>query len=324
MKVILHAGSLRTGSTYLQALIWNNMPAFAHAGIFVPKTGVQSMHHYDIARATGFGYPAQRLGAEAAGGFVQELMQELAANDSETALLSSEHFDVGVSPESISRLLGALGGHDLGVVIYLRNQVDLMQSLYFEHLKWGGISDYNQFARQMLQNRTLAYDARIAYWINAGVGVRILDYNQQRADLAESFLRLLPGAPPLNRLAAPAGAVNESLSPEAMEYLRRENCKIQDHAERRCAYLTLYETLHQQASRWTKSRNLPLPVVLRNALPELTLGNRRLAEMMGEDADFLQGDLVAYDAQRAEDTHLDMTAFYHEIGQLENKPTTEQ
>lgn len=310
MKIVLHAGSLKTGSTYLQSLIWRNLPAFASAGVHIPTTGVLSEHHYNIARAAGFGYPALRLTEDEADVFLRDISAELAAGENEVALLSSEHFDLGVSPDSVARLQASLVGHELKVVIYLRNQVDLIQSLYFENLKWGGISEFPTFAAQQLRNGTLACDTRIAHWINAGIEVCALDYNQEKVALAAGFLGLIPNAPPLDSLTKPSNGINESLAPEAMEHLRRINLLVSNPDERRLAYVDLYKRLHKRRSQWTKSRQLPLPTALIDALPALSVSNRRLAEMIGKGVDFLQGDLVAYAAQRGGEAYLDMDLFY--------------
>lgn len=313
MKIILHAGSLKTGSTYLQDMIWNNLEAFAGAGIFVPQTGVQSKHHYDIARASGFGFQTQSLVREVADSLLADLAAELAASDCEIALLSSEHFDIGVSAGSIARLQDCLTGHELRVVLYLRNQVDLVQSLYFEHLKWGGIMTFGEFVSHELRQGSLAYEPRVVKWMAAGVEVCVVDYGQVRAGLAESFLALVPGSPCVTDLNLPKHAVNESLAPEAMEYLRLTNSVLADAAARRDAYLELEQNLRSAGSRWCHARSLAVPPELMEALPRLSLGNKRLAWKAGKTVDFLQGDLLTYEKLRGGDTWLDMEAFYADL-----------
>lgn len=316
VKTIIHAGSLKTGSTYLQSVIWKNLHAFENVGILVPQTGVVSHHHYDVARAAGFGYPAQQLRDDKAAEILGALSQELSGREEGVALLSSEHFDLGVSEKSVLRLLQTLAGHDVRVVIYLRNQVDLMQSLYFEYLKWGGVKDFASFTAHTLNQGTLAYDVRISKWVDAGVDVCGLDYNVERADLLGSLLAEIPGAPPQDELILPGAPVNESLSPEAMEYVREMNARMSSPADRRAFYEKFYATMHRRQSPWTKSRLLPLPAVLADALPGLSQRNRRLADMLGKGEDFLQGDLVAYAAQRGERDTLDMAAFRADLEDL--------
>lgn len=313
MKIVLHAGSLKTGSTYLQAMIWNNLAAFADADIFVPQTGVQSKHHYNIARACGFGFQAQSLAREVADSVLAELADELATSDCKVALLSSEHFDIGVSAGSIARLLDCLAGNELRVVLYLRNQVDLVQSLYFEHLKWGGIMSFEEFVAHELTHGSLSYEPRVVQWITAGAEVCVVDYTQARAGLAESFLQLVPDAPSVTDLVLPKRAVNESLAPEAMEHLRLSNSAIADVDARRGAYLDLDGRLRAMGSRWCHARLLAVPPVLMEVLPRLSLGNKRLAWKAGQAADFLQGDLLAYAKQRSGDSRLDMEAFYTDL-----------
>jgi len=206
-----------------------------------------------------------------------------------------------------------LAGHEVQIVLYLRNQVDLVQSLYFEHLKWGGLMAFEEFIEHELRHGSFAYEQRVAHWIAAGVQVCVMDYTQVRATLAESFLQLVPDAPSVTDLALPKQAVNESLSPEAMEYLRLTNVARADAAARRSAYLDLEQCLRAAGSRWCRARSMAVPPVLMKALPRLSISNRRLAWKTGQDPDFLQGDLLTYAAQRNCDIGLEMEAFYADL-----------
>lgn len=313
LKVVVHVGSLKTGSTFLQKLVWDNLELLARFGIHLPRSGVQSGHHFHIACATGFSYPSQRLPQAEAAVVVERLRAELDGCGHAVALLTSEHFDLGVSPEAVTRLTQALDGHEVEVVAYLRNQVDLIQSLYFERLKWGGRETYEEFARRVLREGFLDYDTRMAIWMNAGVKTHILDYGAARGDLAASLMRHVPGAPPSGQLRVTAKNVNESISPEAMEHVRRMNIAIEKVEARRMACVEMMQKVKRMRSRWRVSRRLPLPDVIRKALPELTAGNRRLARRIGAGPDFLGGDLLDYATLRTGAPIMDNPEFELEL-----------
>ncbi|WBU60763.1 hypothetical protein [Paracoccus albus] len=322
MHVIVHAGSLKTGSTYLQSVILRNRLKLSEEGVLVPSTGIVSEHHYDIARAAGFGFAGQKLSDETGREILQALSDELASSPHQAALLSSEHFDLGVEAGAIRRLREALADHEVSLAIFLRNQVDLVQSLYFEHLKWGGLNEYNRFVLHKVREGALWYEERIALWKDGGFKVNVFDYQAERGDLAGRLFSLLPQPPSLANLSLPSVPRNESLSPEAMEYMRKINLTIADAADRREFYVGLYKTLHQNGPRWVRSRQMPLPESLHALLPELTKRNRRLAEMLGEGEGFLQGDLVDYAAQREQGDALDMEGFLSDIKHM-NLPIPE-
>jgi hypothetical protein len=138
--VFLHIGLPKTGTTYLQTILWNNRGELRRQGVLLP----------------GFG-PRQHLWAS---GVVREepnlenrhvdaphawdvLTREVNAWDG-TAVISHEFF-AGASPEQASRAVAALGDAEVHVVLTARDTLSLVTARWQEYVKNGAttpIDDY--------------------------------------------------------------------------------------------------------------------------------------------------------------------------------------
>lgn len=124
MKIVVHAGMDKAGSTAIQAFLNFYREQLMGLGIYVPTTGL-----------TGFGHIA--LLESPAGETWPELHRELdqpQARASQCVVLSWE----GVffyRPEQVKALAAQLEPYDTQIFFYLRNQVDVIQSGYLQKLK---------------------------------------------------------------------------------------------------------------------------------------------------------------------------------------------
>lgn len=154
-KLILHAGTHKTGTTAIQAFCAANRDALAKQGLFYPtlplhgKKAVQQ--HHDIAHALA--EKSQRLTIKTASKLVGNWAQELQGTDT-TLLLSAEPLwrqfgasgpchEGSVDQEDqwlaerrayLLKLADVLKGFDATVVLVFRNPIDFIQSLYIENI----------------------------------------------------------------------------------------------------------------------------------------------------------------------------------------------
>ena len=125
MRIILHAGLHKSGTTSLQAG-WS--AAYAeHPDVWYPRRGKGPPGHHDLFRpllvAFSEGRAADLAGARARyalggqqGRTLSEVVADAVARGTGTLLLSSESLDRAVD-EDRPQLVDALGGHDLTVVL---------------------------------------------------------------------------------------------------------------------------------------------------------------------------------------------------------------
>lgn len=292
LEITLHIGSLKTGSTYIQNTIWKNRSMFGKFGTLIPKTGTKSNHHYGVACCLGFSSAAEFEDRRTR--LLNDLYQELADSELPYALISSEHFDIRPTDESVAATRDFFRDYPTRILVILRNQLDFAQSVYFESIKWGSTQTFEEFVEEHLSIGSFDYLSKVARWREKGFYVTVLDFDAVKSDLLRQFLHTLPSHPPFDQLELPDGIVNESLSPEAMEFIRRRNTELPDVEDRREEFLSLYRRLHNSGSHWAKSRPVPLPGILLDQIGHFTEANARLARSIGKGEGFLKGSLSTY------------------------------
>ncbi len=141
LKVIIHAGCAKNGSTSFQTLMARVGPGLAAHGLCYPKAPVGHRHLAERAYLDDYRW-------------VGELMDEARAADADCVLLSTEHFQNLLCQKAYA--LGLVvafreaGAGDVRFVFSVRAPFDYFQSIYAEAAKWFPIS-YEQSARAALQ-----------------------------------------------------------------------------------------------------------------------------------------------------------------------------
>ena len=140
----LHAGTHKSGTTYLQNFLQSNEYALASEGLYVPAAGrVNPSGHHNIAwELTGDARydPLQ--------GTVSDLLAELSSVRALRACVSSEDFEyLYRNPGALRTLRSRLNeiGYAVKVLFYLRPQADYAESLYAEFVRHGFSLDFPEF-----------------------------------------------------------------------------------------------------------------------------------------------------------------------------------
>ena len=123
MKLVLHIGTDKTGSTAIQRALWENRAWFLSQGVFIPETG--------LGVDNGHAVLLQSLDNASLAALAQEL-DNAAQGDYATALISWEGM-CRFGDRQIKTLMGALSNHTLELLVYLRDQAEIIQSA---HLQW--------------------------------------------------------------------------------------------------------------------------------------------------------------------------------------------
>ncbi|MFO7855489.1 MAG: hypothetical protein R6V44_09790 [Paracoccaceae bacterium] len=155
MRLLLHAGMHRTGSTDLQIFLERNRAALAAAGVVYPG---ERRDHQDLAWALFRG--------DATGDDVAAL---LARRGGATTVLSGEDFFIH---RDLGWLKAVRGRAEVRVRIYLRRQDEWLNSWYNQHVKW----PFDRRKSRMSPTRFLAaiddfhwldFEATLARWADA-------------------------------------------------------------------------------------------------------------------------------------------------------------
>lgn len=157
MRIVLHIGAEKTGTTAIQGFCAANAAALAKRGVLYPDGFGYRKHTALTAVASGAADLRLRAGADPhaadpdrfAADIATRLRATVAAARPEHLLLSSEHMSARLgSPGPIAALRALLLeiSRDIHVVVYLRRQDSLLLSLYSTSVKAGRTGSLAQVA----------------------------------------------------------------------------------------------------------------------------------------------------------------------------------
>lgn len=123
METILHIGTDKTGSTAIQQALFQNREWFHAQSVYIPGTG--------LGADNGHAALLERLDSAS----LDQLRTELESAEQQgfTAAIISWEGMCRYKPAQIRKLCSALRAFDLRLLVYLREQADIIQSA---HLQW--------------------------------------------------------------------------------------------------------------------------------------------------------------------------------------------
>ncbi len=191
-KLIIHAGPPKTGSTAIQYCLARNRDQLQKLGLLYPRAGCPWVrprfgHHLLVWAFTG------DRGTRS-GGSWRNLLREIQASPAETVVLSSEGFSL-LQDEHVAKVRDYLREFDdVEVVVYLRDQLKFMISLYKQRIKADGCAlSFIEFAEETLWRAD--YQALIERWGGAFgedvITVRVYDKIKRPPGVVGDFISLL-------------------------------------------------------------------------------------------------------------------------------------
>lgn len=214
MRLWLHIGVHRTGSTALQKLLSRNRDRLLDQGFYYPEGGENQAWLVD--RFQHDHEAAMKAVAEAAGA--------AAASGCHDLVLSSEDFS---SLQDIAPLAELEGRFDTRVIVYLRRQDLWLESWYNQNIKWPWSLELSTLSPAGFLDRRdrfhwIDYAATLKRW-SAIFGadrlvVRPFEKSQLRGSLAADFCQIC--GIDLEALETPPRDVNASAPPQAVEFMR--------------------------------------------------------------------------------------------------------
>lgn len=156
MRVVLHIGIHKTGSTAIQTALSLNTELLATQGVLYPQTGRWPADGHTLV--TGHHRLPWSFTRPEGDDPWSSLKRELAETDKDIIILSSEEFEMVRRADQLDQIAKHLAGHDVTVVAYLRRQDEYLHGMYctqvlhyeaqwpFEAYKayWGSDLDYEQ------------------------------------------------------------------------------------------------------------------------------------------------------------------------------------
>ena len=235
MKIFLHIGWYKTGSTAIQKFLDANRDTLlSQYRILYPKTGCVMNAHHSIAWSlqdpskrpkwadeVGFNMQPESLFAK--------IFEEAKDSGAEAIILSSEQF-TGTDKFSIEQLADFLAGYKVELIVYVRRQDKYTESFYNQYVKdhlarYGG--GFDAFSKN---DGGLNYYAYLLNWEKRfpglTVNMRIYDRRQfPNKNVIYDFLDAI-SVPHSASFTFQAGDTNPSLSSTSIRALAEINSKL--------------------------------------------------------------------------------------------------
>ena len=296
--MILHIGLPKTGTTYLQQLVWSNRARLRSDGVFLPGFG-----HREHLWASLDLQERPRLAkrhAKAPGAW-QRLVDE--ANAQPDDVLLTHEFFCGATAEQAARALGAFPDAEVHLVVTARDAAGVVSAGWQESIKNGSTVDLDSV---MAGKAAGGSEFSMRTWDLAGVlerwtpelpGERVhvlmMPGPGQDRDLHWQHFAQVLGVDPL-AYDAPAEAVNPALGIIQVELLRRINAHLPAYSPHdRGVWIRGYLAEDLLASQPRERGGLPEQYAARFA--EL---DRAAAVIIGERGFHVLGDLGALEPDR--------------------------
>jgi hypothetical protein len=172
MKILLHIGAHKTGTSSIQFFMHENSARLLDAGIFYPRNssltiyGIKKYGHHALALSCK---PRAQLKERIGLGFHGELkaiLRLIEISSANLCVLSSEEFFV-TDRQKIERLASILNGHDVRILAFVRRPDTMFMSIYSSRLTAPRAKkiDYRRFlAKPDRLSGELAYEAHLDTW----------------------------------------------------------------------------------------------------------------------------------------------------------------
>lgn len=228
---------MKTGSTALQAFFSNKRQTLKKHGIFVPINSIRAGNYLGFSLFKPIPKLINNRLESSAEELYSSIIDEIEASDSTNIILSSEAYFLGLAknfegssfPGALYNVLTRRMNFDFKVVVYLRNQIDFIESFYKQAVKSHGFSkqvteDIYEFIEEY--GDMIMYDELINQWADVfgrdNIIVRVYSKDVLVGkNIIPDFLSIigLSSFP----YEEDYSLMNMSISPAVTEFIRRIN-----------------------------------------------------------------------------------------------------
>ena len=262
-RIVIHIGTTKTGTTFLQNLMEHNRPALLRAGVWYPEVGLfwqagrphKQAGHSEFTPAAVHGRPALRDHIEAGLAHMRGRVH--------TIVLSSEAFFL---QDRAPEIASYFDGYEVEMVVYLRRQDEWANAQYCEFVAGGAVGrvevPIGDWLNEARTRSRLDYRRVLAAWAERigqdNLHVRVYEPGQMIAgDLVEDFaaatgLGVLTGLPRPERTEANSAR----LAAPHVELIRTFNSRpFQDRA----AYFRFIQEATEALADYRSQHGIEMP-----------------------------------------------------------------
>jgi len=190
-NVLIHIGTHKTGTTSIQKLCAHAADQMREDGILYPKTGRPKARNVSWGHHTLAWSIQRKRGLTGLEGW-HEVKDEVASCDASQVLLSSEAF-VTCTVGQIRRIRSFFPNAMVQALVYLRNPLDYMMSVYSQYVRrYGETQPFRELAVEKMH--LCDYSTLIDRWregLGESVIVRSFEVHRKNEDLETDFFGVL-------------------------------------------------------------------------------------------------------------------------------------
>jgi hypothetical protein len=150
-RVIIHVGAPKTGTTFLQGVLWRNRDVLRQAGLHI--VGQSRGDHYRAGHdIRGVEHNPKDPRPDWAGSW--DLLAGLATSSSARATIISDEHLASLTPDQVTRAMESLRSREVHVVYTTRNLARLLPSEYQEYVKHRSPLTYQEWASKVFHDRS--------------------------------------------------------------------------------------------------------------------------------------------------------------------------
>jgi len=205
LRVVVHAGADKSGSTSIQGFFFDNRSDLCMKGILYPETGLRReiFHHKDLSTCVFDEPPTPDLIEEphipllprpdfSYHEYARQLRDECRSHKVHTVLISSEALFHPIYNEiRLSRFRALLPSSEVEIVVILRNTSDWVQSRWAHQVRHrkGFRFSPKEFTDLLRDSGQLDFDARLALLakVFGTERLRVVFYDDVRTNLIQEF-----------------------------------------------------------------------------------------------------------------------------------------
>ena len=200
MRIIIHIGSTKTGSSALQRFMYQNRFALSDSGIVYPEVGISNDAHHVLAalfHQNAYNMHKKEIDERehdvVKNEYAKALSDIIKANPEKTMILSSEYLWNTHHKKEFFDFLNNCGATDISILCYLREVNDWLQSQYNQGVKNGRKLSFPQWFDNLKNeaNPTFDYKYNLQEWEKVGVAkieARVYSKNTLTEGLFADFL----------------------------------------------------------------------------------------------------------------------------------------
>jgi len=294
----LHVGAPKTGTTYLQSVLWKNKVVLREQGVTLPGRGVSD--HVHAALDLRDLHDEKEYSAGSRGGL--ERFARMLSRVSTPKALFSQELLAPAMPEQIDRFLAMLDRFEVHVIITARDLARQVPSGWQQRVKRRVGTSYDRYLRLVMDDQDLAYH----FWRSQDIAEVARRWGKPLSPDRVHIVTVPPsGSPPglllerfcsvigvdADRLDTEVAKDNSSLSAPQAELMRRVNIALGQRLQHRQAGYNRLGKKYFAKEVLAAQIGPPLKLPARYAERCVELSRRMIDEIRAEGYDVV-GDLA--------------------------------